>query len=430
MEIIYTEGKNLAFPDLLSRQFPIEEAKKFQIEHKTIPKNVNIYTSDLKPVSYSVLHKEDKTNSSDDSYPILAQVHGGTRKVVIISETDFSIYDAPEGFTDSCNAIHNIADYFKFGKNINQIVKLTESKQSDNIYSEIQEEVNYVELDDSGYNDDGFSDVIDNLVDPILIHAPEKAKEIYKERTKNFTIIESTALHNENVKSDGSDLLTKLTEFAKKAQLYFDTILQEQSKDPVLHIVRKWIEPGNEPEHYYMTRLCKALKAYKSIYKLLLPDESYELLCYNKPNVNGSFELKICIPISLFLKCFVLVHSNPMSGHRGDAITLNNISRFFYWPEMYKWVTMLIHNCLYCQKNKSKRHELNKAPLQQWVELETNPFHTIHIDHKGPFRPSSNGKHYCLVVVDSFSRYVQVYAINSDETMKQMEKFITSFGIL
>ena len=179
LKIIYTEGKNLAFPDLLSRQVPIEEAEKFQIEHILKPKDINFYTSDLKPVSYSVLHKEDKTNLSNDSYSILAQVQGGTRKVMDISENDFSIYDAPQGFTDSCNAIHNVADYFKFDKSINQIVKLTDSKQSDNVYSEIQKEVNYVELDDSGYNDYEFSDVIDNLVDPTLIHALEKAKEIY-----------------------------------------------------------------------------------------------------------------------------------------------------------------------------------------------------------------------------------------------------------
>ena len=134
LNIIYTEDKNLAFPDLLSRQVPIEEAKKFQIEHKTIPNDINFYTSDLKPVSYSVLHKEDKTNSSNDSHSILTQVQGGTRKRMNISENDFSISDAPEGFTDSCNAIHNLADYFKFGKNINQIVKLTDSKRSDNIY--------------------------------------------------------------------------------------------------------------------------------------------------------------------------------------------------------------------------------------------------------------------------------------------------------
>ena len=53
LKSIYTKGKNLAFPVLLSRQVPIEEAKNFQIEHKTIPKDINFYTSDLKPVSYS-----------------------------------------------------------------------------------------------------------------------------------------------------------------------------------------------------------------------------------------------------------------------------------------------------------------------------------------------------------------------------------------
>ena len=265
-----------------------------------------------------------------------------------------------------------------------------------------------------------------------MIHALENAKDIYKERTKNYTIIESTALHNENVKSDCSDLLMKLTEFAKKAQLDIDTIQQEQSKDPVLHIVRKWIESGNEPEHYYMTRQCKALKAYKSLYRLLLLDESYKLLCYSKPNENGPFELKICIPISFFLKCFEPALSNPMSGHRDDASTLTNISRFFYWPGMYKWVTMLIYDCLDCQKNKSKRHDLNEAPSQQRGDLETTPFQTMNIDHRGPFRTSSNGKNYCLVVLDSFYRYVQVYAVKSaksDETIKQMEKFKTSFGI-
>ena len=121
-----------------------------------------------------------------------------------------------------------------------------------------------------------------------------------------------------------------------------------------------------------------------------------------------------------------------MSGHRGDACTLNNISRYFYWPGMYKWVTMLIQDCIDCQKNKSKRHDLNEAPLQQWGELETTPFHTIHIDHKGPLRPSSNDYLYCLVIVDAFSRFIQVYPTSSQssqETISCMEQFITAFGI-
>ena len=143
---------------------------------------------------------------------------------------------------------------------------------------------------------------------------------------------------------------------------------------------------------------------------------------YNKPNKNCSFELKICIPISIFLKCFELAHSNPMSGHRGDANTLKNI-RFFTGLECINGVTMLIHDCLDCQKNKSKSHDLNEAPLQQWGELVTTPFYTIHIDHKGPFRHSSNDKHYCFVVVDSST----LYSPWTNRKVKIQNKHLTNY---
>ena len=85
---------------------------------------------------------------------------------------------------------------------------------------------------------------------------------------------------------------------------------------------------------------------------------------------------------------------------------------------------MLLHDCLECQKNKPKRKDLNEAPLQQLGQLETIPMKTIHIDHKGPLRPSSHGKNFCLVVIDAFSRYLHVM-----ETIKLLEKYITTFGI-
>ena len=87
---------------------------------------------------------------------------------------------------------------------------------------------------------------------------------------------------------------------------------------------------------------------------------------------------------------------------------------------------MLLHDCLECQKNKPKQKDLNEAPLQQWEKLETIPMKTIHIDHKGPLRPSSHGKNFCLVVID------QVYPCthaDSKETFKLLEKYITTFGI-
>ena len=47
-KILYTKGENFAFHDLLSRQVSQDEARKFQYEHKTVPKDIRCYTSDYK----------------------------------------------------------------------------------------------------------------------------------------------------------------------------------------------------------------------------------------------------------------------------------------------------------------------------------------------------------------------------------------------
>ena len=64
-------------------------------------------------------------------------------------------------------------------------------------------------------------------------------------------------------------------------------------------------------------------------------------------------------------------------------------------------------------------------------ELEPIPFKTIHIDHKGPLRPSSNSKTHCLVVVDNFSRFIRAYPVGDTGahiTINALEKCFTSCG--
>ena len=76
--------------------------------------------------------------------------------------------------------------------------------------------------------------------------------------------------------------------------------------------------------------------------------------------------------------------------------------------------------------------DLNEATLEPWGQLEAIPLHTLHIDHKGPLLPLSKGNRFCLVIVDAFSRFIQVYPSKNAEaleTVNQIEKFITAFGI-
>ena len=57
---------------------------------------------------------------------------------------------------------------------------------------------------------------------------------------------------------------------------------------------------------------------------------------------------------------------------------------------------------------------------------------TIHIDHKGPLRPSSNANTPRVVVVDAFSRFPGAYSVRytgAQTTIDALEKWITLHGI-
>ena len=78
-EIIYTPDSNLAFSDLLSRNVPIADIKKYQLEHKTIPNDKKFNLDNGEKVWYSVLHRDDNKIFQNDCYPVIAQVQGGKK---------------------------------------------------------------------------------------------------------------------------------------------------------------------------------------------------------------------------------------------------------------------------------------------------------------------------------------------------------------
>ena len=78
---------------------------------------------------------------------------------------------------------------------------------------------------------------------------------------------------------------------------------------------------------------------------------------------------------------------------------------------MYKWVRTVTKSCLTCRKNKRIRKDQITDPNEKWGEEVPYPFHTVHIDHKGPLNPMSDGKHHYFIVIDAFSRFIQVYPV-------------------
>ena len=166
------------------------------------------------------------------------------------------------------------------------------------------------------------------------------------------------------------------------------TILAEQIKDPVRRTVESWIRKGTLPEPKTAEiQQSKGLLRYCQEFDWLLIEEKGQLLCYNEPNDRLDDEnLRICLPLSLFLACFKLGHYNEVGGHMGASKTYKNAKRIRYWPGMFDWICALTADCLTCQNNKPKPKQRNEVPLEEW-QNETAPFRTIQIDHTGPLHP-------------------------------------------
>ena len=78
LKIIRTECKNLAFPDILSRNVSIKDLEKYQLKHIKIPKDIKFYDESGNEEKYFLLHNNEK-GQKNDCYPILKQNFQGVK---------------------------------------------------------------------------------------------------------------------------------------------------------------------------------------------------------------------------------------------------------------------------------------------------------------------------------------------------------------
>lgn len=65
------------------------------------------------------------------------------------------------------------------------------------------------------------------------------------------------------------------------------------------------------------------------------------------------------------------------------------------------------------------------------IKKEPIPFNTIHLDHFGPLPTVNSKRKYLLVVVDGFTKYCKLYAVNSTSTrevLAALEKYFEYYG--
>ena len=270
MKVIWTPGSNLAFPDILSRNLTIDEYQHHQLQHKKLPRGIQFFDEHAQQITYKISHDyTSAAESCNDFYPIHCQQGKGQKILRLHNDGEnFSPNSISTDFATS--SVQLAADCFRMGRAINQFrrlcrprspVSLSPSESSSGTYSSIS----VIETD--GTEEPGTSSCVERVVhEDCDIDKDEDDYICEINANDHYRLCKALAAHDLVIKDSDTllaketlsaaaapqlrtqDLITKLDDVAKVVDLDVPTILQEQLKDPVLSIVRSWIDGSLSPD--------------------------------------------------------------------------------------------------------------------------------------------------------------------------------------
>ena len=203
----------------------------------------------------------------------------------------------------------------------------------------------------------------------------------------------------------------------------------EQWMDPACIDALVWLRQNAKPDRKDIIRL-------SSLHKFLwasfdsLEDQNGLLVRKMVPKISGEPKVVAIVPESLRRYVIGQCHDLPTSGHFYYWKTLHMVKRYFVWPGMNHDIQNYCMACHTCATRK-KAGRGYRAPMRHYnVGL---PMEEICIDLCGPYPESTSGNKYCLVIVDSFTKWMEAYALPNMEAKTVAEcivkEFMSRFGV-
>lgn len=134
----------------------------------------------------------------------------------------------------------------------------------------------------------------------------------------------------------------------------------------------------------------------------------------SSPNLHDSnFDWKLVVPEKDRNQILHNCHDHPLSAHMGVHKTLARIAQSYYWPKLAADVKEYVQNCEKCKG--SKNHTTIKHTMLT-PKSASEPWELIAVDYLGPLTRSKQGNMYILVIIDVFSKFVQLFPLKNTET--------------
>ena len=208
-------------------------------------------------------------------------------------------------------------------------------------------------------------------------------------------------------------------------------IIKIQQNDPeikpIFQVLQKQITP-KQNELQSETKFTRRMLA--QIHKLRINEQGLLQYKYGESNdIPDSDPYKILVPYQLRETLMSHYHREFNSNHLGIEKCYEKLTSLFWWPAVKRDITEYIKSCEICPQYKQVQKNFI-APLHNFESSYFNEI--LHIDFLGPVNTSSSKFKYMLVMVDSFTNYLQVTPLKNitTETTVQalIDNWITKFG--
>ena len=119
---------------------------------------------------------------------------------------------------------------------------------------------------------------------------------------------------------------------------------------------------------------------------------------------------QIIVPRSVTSRVLQMLHDDL--GHFGTAKTSSRVKERFFWPHMSLDIEEWCRNGLPCQRRKNPV-PARRAPLQPIISSPPGELVTMDIVE---YPLSSQGHRYCLVVVDHFTKWLELFPLRDQKS--------------
>ena len=249
-------------------------------------------------------------------------------------------------------------------------------------------------------------------IDPASDPTNRRARLAIELSTYDFDIV-----HRDGSKHTNADALSR-SPAETVNNIHIDVIEDlkvQQQNDPNISQLRGWIEQGQKaPASTIKEKGFELRKLFDQYDRYSIKDG----VVYRrwKPTNKDEWQLQIILPKAMRENVICSLHDK--SCLLCHVKTLNRVKDRYFWPGMFTDVKEWCEKCVKCQKKRDAVPKL-RAPLQPITTSRPRELVTIDLVE---YPVSNDGNRYALVVIDNFTKYLELFPIKDGTAVTIADK--------